>query len=179
MHIPRSAIGVLFAAATLAACDGTEVPTSPRIQPRVEDAGHNIAQHVSSTTALDETIESPCNGETIHLTGTVREQATYVGQPPLDPENGFFIHGEHSGVITESGTGLTTGAAYDFSDSFHDSFNSPSTPAANFEFTSHETGRLVTQTPGLSLTLRFFIHGIGLPTGEFKVTKQVESVECR
>ena len=176
MRIHRSAIGALFAAATLTACDGTDAPTAPRIQPRVEDAGHNSAQHVSSTTALDETIESPCNGETIHLTGTVREQATIVGDPEDFPAH---IHGEHSGVVSESGIGLTTGASYEFRDSFHGLFNSPSIPAVNFEFTEHDTGRMTSSTPGLSFTLRFFIHGVGLPTGEFKVTKQVESVECR
>jgi hypothetical protein len=109
MSAHRSIIAALAAAATLAACDGTAPPTAPQLQARVEDAGHSETVHRTSTVALDETFESPCNGEIIHLTGTLREQANYVGAPPVDPDQGFFVHGEHLGVVDESGTGLTTG----------------------------------------------------------------------
>jgi hypothetical protein len=178
MRTNRSALGALFAAVTIAACDGAD-PSAPEIQARVEDAGHSETVHVASTVALDETFESPCNGEIIHLTGTLREQANYVGAPPVDPDQGFFVHGEHLGVVDESGTGLTTGLTYTFRDSFHELFNSPSQPAANFVFTYNETGRLTTDAPGLSITMHFLVHGLGLPTGEFKVTREIERLECR
>jgi hypothetical protein len=178
MRIHRYAIGALFAATALAACEGADAPTEPGLQARVEDAGHNAAQHVSSTTQLDETIVNPCNGETIHLTGTLVEQANYVDKPE-NLENGNSVHGEHQGRITESGIGLTTGAAYDFRSSFRELFNSPSVPAANFEFTFHGTDRMTSSIPGLSFSVTTLLHVIGLPTGELKVTKDVENTVCR
>jgi hypothetical protein len=181
MHSPIRVGAAIVAAVLMTGC-GTDAPdtlTAPAGPAfRVEDAGHSKTVHVSSTVALDETLESPCNGETIHLTGTLREQANYVGQEPFDPDLGF-LHGEHFGRVEESGTGLTTGLGYTFRDSFHELFNSPSIPALNFEFTNHETGRLTTSAPGLSVTIHFLVHGMGLPTGEFKVTKEIDSVECR
>jgi hypothetical protein len=178
MRTHRHAIGAFFVAATLAGCEAADAPSGPASPYfQVEDAGHNDVLHFSSTTPLDETIDSPCNGETIHLTGTLKDEATAVAPPPVSFDH--FLHGEHNGVVSESGTGLTTGLAYDFHVTFQDLFNSPSVTAANFEFTSHATGRMTTATPGLSFTIRFQIHGIGLPSGEFKVTKEVDSAECR
>jgi hypothetical protein len=176
MATHRSIIAALAAAVTLTACDSATTPTAPPAQLRVEDAGHNAALHFSSTTALDETLESPCNGETIHLTGTARDQMTVVGVPEDLPDN--WLHAEHSGVVSESGTGLTTGLPYQFRDSFHEIFNSPSVSAANFVFHTKETGRVTTTEPGLSFTLHFAFYAVGLPSGEIKVTREIESLEC-
>jgi hypothetical protein len=84
-------------------------------------------------------------------------------------------------MVSESGTGLTTGASYDLRASFHESFESPSVPAPNFIATFSETGRVTSPTSGLSFTSRFFIHVVGLPSGEVTVTKIIDtsgSPEC-
>jgi hypothetical protein len=174
----RRITSCLILTAVLAGCEGADAPTSPRMQALVEDAGHNAAQHVSSTTPLDETIDNPCNGETIHLTGTLVAEATFVGKPE-DLEIGMDNHDELLGMVTESGTGLTTGAAYEFRSSYHEVFNSPSDPAANAELTAHGTDRMTSSIPDLSFTVSFLVHVVWLPTGEFKVTKDVESTVCQ
>jgi len=179
MRIERLATGALLAVAMLAGCSGDDGSTAPEASYlALEDAGHNSADHFSSRFPLDETLVSPCNGETIHLTGTGFEQVTFVDtRENLD--NGGSLHTEHHGTISESGTGLTSGALYDFRDSFHELFDSPSVTAANFTLTISERGRVTSATPGLSFTATFFAHLVGLPDQDLKVTRVLESTECR
>jgi hypothetical protein len=182
MRVERLAVGALLAVSLLTGCSGNDGSTAPETPPlAAADAGHNTADHFSSRVPLDETLVSPCNGETIHLTGTAFEQATFVDtRENLD--NGGSLHTEHQGVISESGIGLTSGASYGFHDSFHELFESPSVSAPNFIATFSETGRVTSPTSGLSFTSRFSIHVVGLPSGELKVTKVTdtgENPDCR
>ena len=179
MHIERLAVGALLAVSLLTGCSGNDGSTAPETTSvAAADAGHNTADHFSSRFPLDETLVSPCNGETIHLTGTGFEQVTYVDtRENLD--NGGSLHTEHQGVISESGVGLTTGASYDFHYNFHESFESPSAPAPNFTLAFRDIGRVTSPTPGLSFTSRIVLQLVHLPSGDFAVVKNTESVECR
>ena len=74
---------------------------------------------------------------------------------------------------------MTTGASYSLHDDFHESFESPSVPAPNYVIAFRGMGWVTSTTPGLSFTLRSVIHLVHLPSGEFNLTKNTESVECR
>jgi hypothetical protein len=173
------ATAALFTVAMLAGCSGDDGSTAPEIPSlAVEGAGHYSADHFSARFPLDETLVSPCNGETIHIAGEGFEQMTFVDtREHLD--NGNSLHSEHLGMVSESGTGLTSGALYDFRDSFHELFDSPSVTAANFTLTVSERGRVTSPTPGLSFTATFFVHLVGLPDQDLKVTRVLDSTECR
>ena len=171
LTLPAAAI---FAAVLLASCGTESVPTAQDVPEIQLDANAPYAtDHFSSTILLDETFVSPCNGETIHLTGTLRAEDTFVGTPD------YFLHHELQVVVSETGTGLTTGASYTSHDVNHESFNSPSLPAPNFTFTYRENYFFNSTTPGLSFSGRFFVHFLALPSGEFVVTRDSGSLQCR
>jgi hypothetical protein len=142
--------------------------------PTLVAAAKKTAEHLSSVTPLDEIFfDSPCNGEDIHMTGTLSAEDTFVGT-----DDGVFHH-ELQVVVKESGTGLTTGATYRSDDVNHEGFNSPTGDAANLTFTYNETYYFISPTPGLSFRGQFAFHYVGLPDGDFKVTRDVGSLECR
>ena len=134
----------------------------------------NTAGHSSSITPLDEIFfDSPCNGEDIHLTGTLKAEDTFVGT------NDGFLHHELQVVVSETGTGLTTGATYRSHDVNHESFNSPTPEAPNVTFSYNETYYFISPTPGLSFRGQFAFHFVALPSGNFKITRDVGSLECK
>ncbi len=169
----------MLAAALLTGCGAESGPTTENAPPLSADAtDHNTANHYSSITPLDEIFISPCNGETIHLTGTLSAQSNDVAsQDALD--QGLYLHHELQVVVSETGTGLTTGASYRSHDVNHESFNSPSGPAANFNFRYNEQFYFISKTPGLSFSGQFFFHFVALPSGEFKITRDIGALECR
>ena|SRR5215208_4934182 len=164
----------VLVAALLAGCGTESVPTAEDL-PGVElnVSAPYAADHFSSTIPLDETFVSPCNGETIHLTGTLSAEDTFVGTTD------GFLHHELQVVVFETGTGLTTGASYTSHDVNHESFNSPSVAAPNFTFTYRENYFFNSTTPGLSFSGRFFVHFLALPSGEFVVTRDSGLLQCR
>ncbi len=169
--LPAAAI---LAAALFVGCGTESVPTAQDLPAVEADASAPYStDHFSSTIPLDETFVSPCNGETIHLTGTLRAEDTFVGTTD------YFLHHELQVVVSETGTGLTTGASYTSHDVNHESFNSPSLLAANFTFTYRENYFFNSKTPELSFNGRFFVHFLALPSGEFVVTRDFGSLECR
>jgi hypothetical protein len=174
MHIPRSAIGALFAAATLTACDGTDAPTAPRIQSRVEDAGHNTTDRLTFTEPVAFEVESPCNGELIAFTGEDSVRMKLVIAP-----GDIGIH-----VVTDirssyAGIGQATSAQYVLSSKYHENFESPSPPALQVTFSAHNREQVISNQPGLSFDLLFQLHGVVPATGDVKFTKDVEAAECR
>ena len=171
LTLPSAAV---LAAALLAGCGKESALTAP--EPPAIKLGASapyLTDHFSSTIPLDETFVSPCNGETIHLTGTLRAEDTFVGTTD------YFLHHELQVVVSETGTGLSTGATYTSHDVNHESFNSPSGPAPNFTFTYRENYFFNSTTPGLSFSGRFFVHFLALPSGEFVVTRDSGSLQCR
>ena len=127
------------------------------------------AVHSQQEFALDETYVNPCNGETVHLTGTLVGLMNFVDD----------LHQEFHAVISETGTGLTTGAAYTSHSTFSEQFNTPTGPAVNFTASFRDAVHINSSTLGLSFTLLNTFHLVQVPSGEFKVTKDVESATCR
>jgi hypothetical protein len=167
----------LIGTAILASAFGTGC--SPESGPTAENGStleavtSKTAQHFSSNTPLDEIFfDSPCNGEDIHMTGTLSAEDTFYGTTD------YFLHHELQVVVSETGTGLTTGATYSSHDVNHESFNSPTLEAPNLTFTYGETYYFISPTRGLSFRGQFAFHFVALPSGEFKVTRDVGSLEC-
>jgi hypothetical protein len=159
--------GAAMLIATLTGC-GAESPTAENA------AGLSAAvtaDHSREQFALDETYVNPCNGETVHLTGTL------VGLTNLVDDG---QHQEYHAVISETGTGLTTGASYTSHSTFHEEFNSPTPEAVGFTFSTRDAVHINSSTPGLSFTLLFTFHYVQAANGSFnKLTKDVETATCR
>ena len=171
MRILTLASATLAAALTIG-CGAEAGPTAEN-SPAVTASATNTADHFSSVTPLDEIFISPCNGETIHLTGTLFAEDNFVGT------SDYFLHHELQVVVSETGTGLTTGASYRSHDVNHESFNSPTPEALDLTFTFHETFYFISTTPGLSFRGQFFFHLVVLPHSGFKITRDIGSLECR
>jgi hypothetical protein len=167
----------MLAAALVTGCGPESGPTEEN-SPALTARAAKVTDHVSSVTPLDEIFfNSPCNGEDIHMIGTLSAEENFVG-PDEEFLHEHFLHHELQVVVLETGTGLTTGARYRSHDVNHESFNSPTVPALNFTFTYNETYYFISPTPGLSFRGQFFFHYVSLPSGDFKVTRDVGSLEC-
>jgi len=117
-----------------------------------------------------EVFVNPCNGETIQFTGTLVGQVT-----SMDPQTHHELHI----IISATGTGLTTGAAYTFYVNQHESFNSPTPEALNFTYRFLERDIATSTTPGLSFAGHAYFNFVALPDGTFKITRENEQPdEC-
>jgi hypothetical protein len=164
----------MLAAALMTGCGSDSDPTAENTPGLTADAAeHYTAVHVSETFALDETYVNPCNGETVHLTGTLSGEDTFVGT------SDYFLHHEVNAVISETGTGLTTGASYTSHSIYNERFNSPTLSAVDFTFGYRDAVHVNSSTPGLSFTLLNTLHFVQIPSGEFKLTQVIDSAECR
>ena len=156
----------LLMGSLLAGCGAESDPTAVNAPGLLADA---TPVHSEQEFALDDTYVNPCNGETVHLTGTL------VGLMN-DVDN---LHLEFHAVISETGTGLTTGALYTSHSTYSEQFNSPSEPAVNVTFHYRDAVHINSSTPGLSFTLLNTLFFVQTPSGEFKFTKEIESATCR
>jgi hypothetical protein len=160
----------LLVAPLLTGCGAAAGPTGENTPTVSADA--MTVNHSSSVTPLDYIFVSPCNGEDIHVTGTLSAKETFLG-------TGDGVHRELQVVTFETGLGLTTGATYRSHDVNHETFSAP-TPESRFRtYTFHETYYFITQTPGLSFRGQFFTHFVETPNGDGKFTRDVGSLECR
>jgi hypothetical protein len=137
-------------------------------------AERRVATQVSSTIPLDETFVSPCNAETIHLTGTLSARSNLIAAETA----GDTLHYELQVVVSETGTGLTTGASYRSHDVNHEGFSAPADDEFYSHFTEGEKFYFITRTPGLSFRGQFFVHFVNPGSGDFKFTRDVGSLEC-
>jgi hypothetical protein len=179
VRINRLATSALLVAALLTACAGDDTATGPTTPSLiVEGAGHNAADHFKVVEVGDFEIESPCNGELIVFSGENIYQLTLVDtREHLDA--GFSVHSEFQSHTRATGTGPLSGAGYVINDIFHENFESPSPPAPQVTIMAHGTAHITSDLPGLSFVGHFAFHGVALPSGEFKVTRFLESAECR
>ncbi len=161
----------MVAAALLTGC-GTETGPTAETAPGLTTDSRS-ATHISDTVPITETDINPCNGETIQLTGIIVFQENHVFVDDVE------IHREGTARVLETGVGQTTGASYSFRLILHEGFNTPNLPAPNFVYNFRQAYRVTSSTPGLDYTALAVFHVVGLPSGEFKVTRAVESVECR
>jgi hypothetical protein len=169
----------LLAAALVTACGPDSNPITESTPVLLADAAdHNTADHFTSVEAVTFEVENPCNGEIIVFSGVARSQSTVVDtREHLDA--GFSLHMELQSNTQATGTGPESGASYELKDIYHEGFDSPNPPAPHATFSGHATTHITSDLPGLSFDLRFLFHGV-VPSGkDFKVTREVESAECR
>ncbi len=163
----------MLAAALLTGCGADAGPTAATTRGPAEE--RRVATQVSFTLPLDETFVSPCNGETIHLTGTLSAQSNLIAASTASDT----LHYEIQVVVSETGTGLTTGAAYRSHDVNHEGFSAPADDQFYSHFTEGEKFYFISSTPGLSFRGQFFVHFVNPGSGDFKFTRDVGSLECR
>ena len=162
----------VLAAALLTGCGAESGPTT-ETTPGLAAERHT-AEHSSTTYTFEDYVGNPCNGETVHLTGIGVQQTNVVNG------GGGVLHYELQLVEDITGTGLTTGASYRSHNVSEEGFNSPTVVALNVTYTFREESYvMMSTTPGVSFRAGALFHFVALPSGEFKVTRDLESLECR
>jgi len=160
----------MLAASLLTGCGAESGPTAEDATALM--AERHTAEHASSTDTWSDYIVNPCNGETIYIIGVGVQQTNVVDG------GGGVLHYEIHVVNDITGTGLTTGASYRSHDVSEEGFNSPTGSALNVTYTDRGESYVMSTTPGLSFKTRFFFHFVALPSGEFKITRDLESQSC-
>ena len=162
----------MLAAALLTGC-GAEAGPTAETAPSLTAEPHT-AEHSSTTYTFEDYVGNPCNGETVHLTGIGVQQTNVVNG------GGGVLHYELQLVEDITGTGLTTGASYRSHNVIEEGFNEPTASALNVTYTFREESYvMMSTTPGVSFRQGALFHFVALPSGEFKVTRDLESLECR
>lgn len=92
-------------------------------------------------------------------------------------DNGNFLHSEMQSNFSATGTGSVTGASYTIHDVSHESFDSPSVPAPQFNASFHETFHVTSSNPDLGFSSQL-VHVLNSPATGFKVTRDTESATC-
>jgi hypothetical protein len=159
----------MLSVAFIAGCNSS---TSPTTADTVNPGAGGLAAapiHESQFLELDETYVNPCNGETVHLTGTL------VGTS----NNVDYLHLEFHATIAETGTGLTTGTSYTSHSTFNEVFNSPTVDALNVSYSFRDAVHVISSSPRLSFTIKHTFHVVVLPSGEILVTKELDSATCQ
>ncbi len=160
----------MLAAVLLTGCSTESGPTAATAPGVTADAADNhTANHYSEIAQIEETVVNPCNGEAIHFSGTG------VGQWNFSGTQTDLLHREVHAVIRETGIGEITGATYTLRANYHEVFQSPTGPALDFTFGLRDRGNVTSSTPALSFTWLYTVHFVRLPSGEFKVTKDIET----
>ena len=161
----------VLAAALLTGCGSDSDPTAANTAGPLADAtSSHTVDHFSITEPFPgaDVFVNPCNGETVQFTGTLVGQVTTM-----------LTHFELHIVISATGTGLTTGAAYTFYVNRHEAFNSPTPDALNFTYRFLERNKATSTTPGLSFAGYNYFNFVALPDGTFKITRDSDQPdEC-
>lgn len=161
------AAAAMLAAALLTACAGDGLPTENGHALAAGAATVNVPSHTSFSIPLEEIVISPCNGETIQLSGSASGQTTELST------EGEVLHSSMHYVVRETGIGLTTGATYVLRDVFYEGFDIPSNTAVNATFTFREANHFITSLPGLSFTGVAALHFVRTPNGDEQFTRDV------
>jgi hypothetical protein len=164
---------VVLAVALVSACGGEAGPTGESAPSLAASSHPNTTVHTASVTPLDEVFSSPCNGELIHYTGTLRTQVTFVASPDT-----LFQHAVVHMVVRETGIGLTTGTVYTAKDNFYEGFTLPYGHLQYQSFSFHEKFRITADAPGLSFGGHLQVHFVGVPDGAGKFTRIAGSEQC-
>ena len=169
----------ILTAGFLTGCGSESSPTGESTSsPTAYAIAHNTADHFTAVDPVTFMIDSPCNGESITLTGTAESQITNVDtRENLDAGNS--VHMEFLQRTTATGTGSVSGATYTLNDVYHESFESPNPPAPHATFGAGGMTRVSSDIAGLSFSGHLVFQAV-IPSGQdFKVTTSMEKVACR
>lgn len=154
----------------LTGCGAESGPTSETAEgPTAASADFSAGSHTRFVEQFTEPLVNPCNGEVIVFVGEAINQINDVDGLH------FVFQGTASGI----GTGPESGATYVYNVTGYESFNTPSASAVQRAFGAGANARMISSIPSLSFTAHFQFHGVVLPSGEFKVTRSVDRVECK
>jgi hypothetical protein len=160
----------ILAAALITSCGAEAGPTAENALGLTADAADlNTPQHTKLVEPFTEPLTNPCNGEVIVFSGEAITQITDVGG----------LHSELTGSASGTGTGPESNATYEYNLVFHESFNTPSETAPQANFFGNANARVRSSIRDLSFTAHFVFHGVALPSGEFKITRNLDRVECK
>jgi hypothetical protein len=163
----------LLLAAT--ACNDAGNPVQP-LTDRYQHALVLDKFHVHQTQAIP--IEgfsgiNPCTGEETDIAGQAIIRTNGWG------DDGGVLHLEETTVVAGSGVGVTSGARYDLSETFHHSFNSPSAEAVHGTLTEHDIVRVRAQGAAGDYVIHTLLHVTVNGRGAVSVQFLRDGVECR
>lgn len=160
----------ILAAALITGCEAESSPTDENAAGLIADAvAQNTPTHSKVVEPFTEPLASPCNGEVIVFSGEAITKMNDVGG----------LHSELQGSASGAGTGPESGATYAYHLVFHENFNTPSPTALQANHFANANARVSSSLRGLSFTAHFVFHAVALPGGEFKVTRNLDRVECK
>jgi hypothetical protein len=170
MQSPTLAGTALLMGTLLTGCGAELGPTGENAPAlRADAAAPSTPRHTTTVEPFTESLVNPCNAEVIVFSGEGTNKVTDVRG----------LHVELQGSGSGTGTGPESGATYAYNLVFHESFNTPSPTAPQADFFANANARVRSSLPGLSFTAHFVFHAVALPSGEFKVTRNVDRVECK
>ena len=154
----------------LTGCGTESGPTSETASEFAAVAADNSSgSHTRFVQQFTESLTNPCNGEVVDFVGEAINQINDVQG----------LHYEVQGNASGIGTGRVSGATYVYNVTGFESFNAPSDMAVQHTFGAGANARMITSTPGLSFTAHFQFRGVILPSGEPKINRSVDRVECK
>jgi hypothetical protein len=160
----------ILAAALITSCGAEAGPTAENVLGLTADAADlNTPQHTKLVEPFTEPLTNPCNGEVIVFSGEAITQITDVGG----------LHSELTGSASGTGTGPESNATYEYNLVFHESFNTPSETAPQATFFGNANARVRSSIRDLTFTAHFVFHGVALPSGEFRITRNLDRVQCK
>jgi hypothetical protein len=169
-------LALLALASPLAAgCDHDADPVSPS-KSVYEHALVLGAFRIHQTTILP--IEgfsgiNPCTGEETAIAGEAVIRTNGWG------DEGGVLHLEETTVVSGTGVGVTSGARYDLSESFHHSFNSPSGEAVHGTITDHDVIRVRAQGGAGDYVVQALFHFVVTGNGKLTIEVAKDGVACR
>ena len=134
-----------------------------------EAADHATVEHIKSVEPFTETLVNPCNGEAIVFSGEAVLRVTQLDDWHLE----FFTS------ATSTGTGQESGATYTSRLVQHEIVRWSADDDKHATFAAGAAARTTSDLPDLGFTSHFVFHGVLLPSGEFKVTRSLDRVECK
>jgi hypothetical protein len=146
---------------------GPTSETAPGLTPTT--AAYSAGSHTRFVEPFTEQLVNPCNGELVSFSGEATNQVNDVD-------------GLHSEFLTRaSGTGIgqESGASYAYTLVGSFNFNTPDNTTPQFTVAEDANARMISNVPGLTFTAHFQFRGVTLPSGEFKVSRDVNRVECK
>jgi hypothetical protein len=155
-------------------CRGASDPTGPVDDPRYTLSLETFRIHQTTVLPIEGFSGiNPCTGEETAITGTAIIRTNGWG------DEGGVLHLEETTVVSGSGYGVTSGARYELSESFHHSFNSPSDEAVQGTLSEHDIIRVRAQGAASDYVVHSLFHFSVTATGHVAVDLFKDGVECR
>jgi hypothetical protein len=160
----------MLAGMLLTGCDtGSGLPSETAADLSGGPVSYNAASHTRFTEPFTETLVNPCNGELVFFSGETTNQVNDVD-------------GLHSELLIRAsgvGIGQESGASYAYTLISSFSFNTPAPAKPQFTVAEDANARMISNIAALTFTAHFQFRGVNLPSGGFKISRDVNRVDCK